>query len=502
MNQHIVKIMLACGCAWFAVGCGHSFISRGEQYGVVVSKSRQGLVRLDDEQVIYPTEYDSVELYESDEVVRLRRGQSYCLGTTQGKMLLQCTQQEITVASSSGMASYKGHDGRGGLVRLPDGKVLVDDAKKVGFIDGHGVAIVTGDHIFGVMQQSGDWLTPKKCDAIAAEIEDSQVYFRFKIGNGWGLAVENRGQVLTPSYEAIALYPDASMIRIRAGNKDGLASLDGTVLFSPKFDDLAFIHSEGAIYKKDNLYGFVGKDGTVYSDPIYEHVRGYYINSMKRSFDASLMFSVRKNGLWGVVDERANVVADTQYPYLSDWTEALIFRKNGKYGALSYEGVEVVPFIYDSIKTPNGGRALAYIGGEEQYVYLSRAYEAAWKRKYKEEQEARVQELKEQLLQAERRALEERMEAERKEHEQRIRAQREAAEQVQNHRLNVQQEIDEMSARVTEINRRLDEIGHEGSEDSGVYDAYRDERKRLKTELEDLRRRIGEKERERRDLYR
>lgn len=515
-NQHIVNIMVACGCTWFVAGCGHTFISRGEQYGVVASQSMQGLVRLADQEVIYPTEYDSVELYERDQVVRLRRGENCCLGTTQGQLLLQCVQRDITVGHSNGMVSYMGHDGLGGVVRLPDGKSLVSNAKKVDFIHGHGMAIVTGDQMYGIMQQSGHWLTPVKCDALAVDVVGSQVYARYKIGEGWGLAVENSGQVLAPSYEEIALHPDVSMIRIRTENKDGLALIDGRVLFAPKSDSLAFIHSEGAIYKQGNLYGFVGIDGTAYSEPIYDNVRGYYIDDTQRSFDASRLFAVRKDGLWGVVDGRGIVVAETRYPYLFEWAEALIIRTNGKYGALNYKGEEVVPFIYDTIKTPNGGRALAYIGGEEQYVYLSPEYEAAWKRKYEEEHEARVQELKEQLLRAERRAVEEqarlereereqqmRLEREEREHQMRMereaiqereRVEREANEQAQNYRARVQQELDAMSERVTKINKRLDEIG--------TQRGYDDERKRLKTELEDLRRRIAEKERERRDLYR
>ena len=473
---HMFVFGLACVLLGMTSACGPTWISKGAKYGIVTDNSLQGLRRLDKNSVVYPTVYEHMELLEDEGVVRMSRNKRFCLGTTEGKMLLECKYETILLAKGTGLAAFKKPNEPYGLMRIEDAKVLVTGAQDVALYAGQDFARIVKGKKIGIIRKNGTWMTPTVNDAVDIRLVEKEIHIFIKRGGLLGLSTPKHGQVLPVAYEQIAPFPDTGVVKITKGGRQGLANYHGQILAQPVFEEIFMVHADGAIYKQGGLYGFMDPRGKLYTEPTYEAVEAYYRSKSHLSVDASKFFAVKKNGLWGVVNSHGGIVARIQYPHIQDWIEALIVERNGKFGVISYDGQVTVPFVYDKIGTPEGGRALAYFGDKRQYVYLTPEYEQAWKRAEEEERAAREQKLREEKLQAE----------------------REAIERLERERRQVQRDIDRMSEELGDRKRELSRLGYDMTDNE-----YENKRRReLMNEIEELERRIEQRERQRTDLYR
>ena len=114
---------------------------------------------------------------------------------------------------------------------------------------------------------------------------------------------------------------------------------------------------------KDGKFGFVGIDGTIIANPIYDKAREFVEGCA----------AVQKNGKWGFVDNKGNTVAYLKYTEVKDFRNSrAAVMSNGKWGFIDNSGKEVVPLKYDSVNsfttTPYAGTFTSVILNGEKIL--------------------------------------------------------------------------------------------------------------------------------------
>lgn len=102
--------------------------------------------------------------------------------------------------------------------------------------------------------------------------------------------------------------------------------------------------------KKDGQWGLYNSDGESISTSSYEEIANY---EMPDGNKANGLVGVRKNGLWGALDQEGKVVIRPEFEYidLNYYEEVEPFikvKKNGRFGYLTREGQPLVDTVWDN----------------------------------------------------------------------------------------------------------------------------------------------------------
>jgi hypothetical protein len=125
-----------------------------------------------------------------------------------------------------------------------------------------------------------------------------------------GVADSSTGfMIIEPVYDNMRKENWIELYDFRA-EKDGVIYLfneNGKLLFNLDYDEVSFPSEARMAVKDDNKWGFVGPDGQVVVEPIYEQVENYFNGYSK----------VMQNGKWGLIDHAGNVIVEPQYEDLT-----------------------------------------------------------------------------------------------------------------------------------------------------------------------------------------
>jgi|GEM_PF-3201593 len=134
------------------------------------------------------------------------------------------------------------------------------------------------------------------------------------------------------------------------------------ILIDYQFDEAGMFYSPGlAKVKKDGEYGFIDSRGEVVIDFQYDDAC---------SFTGDYA-SVKKNGLWGFINSNGKQVIDFQYEMGFSFTEgAAPVMKNGKFGYIDEEGNPLTAFMFD--KAGNFLEHVAFVMIRDQVFRLEK----------------------------------------------------------------------------------------------------------------------------------
>ncbi|MFL5753861.1 MAG: WG repeat-containing protein [Bacteroidia bacterium] len=170
----------------------------------------------------------------------------------------------------------------------------------------------------------------------------------------WGLADAN-GKLLIPcDYDALSSeFP----LRATKENKCGIFDRNGKVIIPCEYDSIenkvvvamrSGSLEEAEVYrlKKNEAYTYADRNGKICEDVKYTTLhRGF---SGRYGPASQLLFQVKYNDKWGIVDSSNQIVIPFIYDELGELVNGnLAARKDGKAGAINLKNEIVFPFSYD-----------------------------------------------------------------------------------------------------------------------------------------------------------
>ena len=192
---------------------------------------------------------------------------------------------------------------------------------------------------------------------------------------------------------------------MKAGGKYEYIDRTGTVAFAvDNYPTLESFHGGYAIYRKEMMYGFIGKDGNVAIPAAYRSAWDFHggfarveTNDGVLGFvDAKGKFTPVKratnlcdfscglaryesNGLYGFVDSSGRVAIKPRYQEAKDFVSGVAaVRKDGRWGLVNASGKALRPCAYDFATVFEG--ALALCGNEDDFTYVDLKGKKVWPR--------------------------------------------------------------------------------------------------------------------------
>ncbi len=181
------------------------------------------------------------------------------------------------------------------------------------------------------------------------------------------------------------LYENVSWVRV--GDKFGLISIDREYLTALKYDWANDFKSGLSAVRLNGKYGFVDKYGKEVIPIQYDYVTNfkgdvalarkdrvyYFINrkgvALKGYQEVGDFYqgiaTFKKDGLWGYLNERGDIIAEAQYDFAYPFMEGRAkVNYMGKYGYIDTKGNLVIPTKYDTGGAFRDGKTIVSIGEE------------------------------------------------------------------------------------------------------------------------------------------
>ena len=138
----------------------------------------------------------------------------------------------------------------------------------------------------------------------------------------------------------------------------GLIDKQGNELFSPQFDEIAKGFNLIAV-RKNNLWGFVDRNGQMIVEPKYYYLQ-YLIGSSGTIINDKdgLMAVADDKYNWGVIDSTGNERIKLQYKDLHiEYGDLIWIMKNNLWGLLNQHGRLILPCVFEDYHDFNNCRA-------------------------------------------------------------------------------------------------------------------------------------------------
>ena len=210
---------------------------------------------------------------------------------------------------------------------------------------------------------------PLRLKNVSSDLMYEKSVLKYCKGEKFGIIDFEGKQITKPIYEEIdTLQFKEGELLVKKDGKYGVININGVVLVKPIYDNVEIdkFYEEGNGYKNSGYivsqkteegfrYGYVSLDGKEMTEQIY--------NDLQRITDIDsedIFLSCAENGKYGLL-KNGKKILDNEFQSIVyvESNNTLIALKGKKYGVVSIQGNEIVPFEYDQIN----------ITGE--YIYAS-----------------------------------------------------------------------------------------------------------------------------------
>lgn len=294
-----------------------------------------------DGSIFLPARYRTVETYSEERAVVQDLNNKYHLIDHNGDIISDSMQYEK-------------------VNKFLDGKALIKDSQRYGYIDKHGVlviemdyeyatdyigglAIVTQNRKQGMIDTDGFIVIPLKYDKIWP-VKYGMI--RYKVNDKFGyIDFESKKEVFKTFSSATDFQYDHAVID--NGNKYLLIDKSGKTTHLPY--SLVDHGGEGKwIYALGASFGFLNNDGSILCSPNYDLVMRY------REDRAG--FAI--NGIWGYLDEKGKIIIPPKYPIVWDFVggHARMIGQRG-FGFINKDGDDILPSAYMEVRDFSEGLA-------------------------------------------------------------------------------------------------------------------------------------------------
>lgn len=317
--------------------------------------------------------------YEND-VLKVKKNDLYGLTDLKGKELLPCEYESIEALEGVENTFKISKEGSYGIVD-DSGSVLIPVTSNYIQIDNlgteknQGFIVKNADGKYGIVDTANKQIVEVKYESVEKVFKND---YYVVTESGKQIIVKKDGtKVLSGDYDkivAILQNPENGVI-YQSKNKYGVMKLDGQVLINAEYDSLKEGKSGVVIAKKNDKYGIIDLENNIkvdfkYTSISYNEKADLYIAEDEQFSNEILSsdYEVKQTGYLIELDTDKGYLElnqDNEYKYYnfkfeeqkeeSIFTQNTLFisKKDGKYGFVDKKGNVVVDYIYDDATNQN-----------------------------------------------------------------------------------------------------------------------------------------------------
>ncbi len=129
--------------------------------------------------------------------------------------------------------------------------------------------------------------------------------------------------------------------------KWGFVNSNDKIVINPNYDRPSYFKNEVAVVSRNGKFGLIGKNGKVKLALRYDEIQ--------RQPDSKFLLIASK--LQGLADKEGNVLVEPRFDSLRHASEGILIAcHKGKCGAITEEGLNIIPMIYDQLEVELGAR--------------------------------------------------------------------------------------------------------------------------------------------------
>lgn len=319
--------------------------------------------------------YDGVNVWYEDNVLKVKSNGKYGLINFKGEKLLDTIYDEINSLSGVKNSLVLKKDGNVGICNNY-GHIIVDtiykEVKPLGNNYENGYIIVNSDNKCGIIGTDKSVVM----DPIYEEIKyiGSNDFYSIQI-DGKSHLVERKNKTTYPvGYDSIEYICNENLI-VKSNNLYGIVDKTGVQKVAPDYEYLEYISDDHYIAKKNGKYGIIDSTGTQlvefkYVDMTYNK-SGKFIRADIDNIESAILNNNLEEKITGIVSEinenrgYIRVREGEDYKYynfnleekqnkdLFSTNTLFLIKENGKYGYEDRNGKTVIDCIYDDAKEQN-----------------------------------------------------------------------------------------------------------------------------------------------------
>jgi Protein of unknown function (DUF3298)/WG containing repeat/Deacetylase PdaC len=212
----------------------------------------------------------------------------------------------------------------------------------------YGVAIVSEDSIFRLIDTKGNYISTEKYDSINPYKENRAVYVQ---NSKMGVLDEKGYKITEAKYDYVGNYNNGRAViekKIDNNYKYGYIDLDGNEIVEYKYIEASDFNDGFAVVKvKDEDFALIDLNGNVVNTYNYQYVGSYG--------EGLMTFSRLLGGPYGYINKDGEIVISPKYAYADKFNDgaaivSLEFKANGTFGVIDKLGKAIYGEIYNDIK--------------------------------------------------------------------------------------------------------------------------------------------------------
>lgn len=199
------------------------------------------------------------------------------------------------------------------------------------------------EHLPGGFEQKVN-LSGQVINAAVAQVEVEKVFPEsegirgIKRDGRYGF-IDSRGRLRVANrYEGIGLFKE-NLAAVKILGKWGYVNIQDKIIINPSYEKAEDFQNGTAIVKRNGKFGIIDKEGKILLALRYDDI--------KRDNNKFILI---QNNLKGLADEKGNDMIEPRFSLLDviDNNHVLV-NHGGKWGVLSFTGMNVVPMLYDQL---------------------------------------------------------------------------------------------------------------------------------------------------------
>jgi len=302
---------------------------------------------------LIPSQYDGIAFLENtnNHIVRLyKQAPKYGLIDTLGQLAVDAIYEEIGSFSEGRLAVKR--NGMWGFVNSDGLEVIPCRFRETGNFNEGLAAAKLGRH-WGFIDKQGNVEIDFKYSR-AGNFNNDLAWVHTEQGAGF---INKKDEiVITPKYDK-AFDFEKGVARVVSGGKYGLIDVNGKYIMRPKYNEIRAFDQHGlAIVASGNefiQYGVINLQGSLITSSDFNQIAEFREG----------LATVQNKDLYGFIDTTGKLVIPCAYPKASSFSEGrAMVQKNGLCGYIDTNGKEVIPLEYSRCLDFKDGKAVVYKG--------------------------------------------------------------------------------------------------------------------------------------------
>lgn len=341
---------------------------------VINSKNEEILTNYDKVEAL--ENYDKFEnLWYEENVLKVQKDGKWGLIDLDGKEIAEPIYDNIDTLKGVENSIIVEKDGKKGLLNDKGSKIIEPeylDVQSLGDDYKNGYITINSENKYGIISFSGETVLENNYEKI--ENIYGEKYFVIR-ENGKQVLIDKQGnKILSDGYDEIKQIANSGIIYTKQG-KYGLMDFEGNIKIEPEYEELKEINTDIYSAKKDGKTGIIDIDKNEkvafeYKDIKYNKKAGIYITE-DENYNSKILNSNFETKIEGILSEintddgYMKIKQGDDYKYYNFKFEEkeikdvlpsnnlFLSKKDGKYGYVDSKGNMVVDYIYDEAKEQN-----------------------------------------------------------------------------------------------------------------------------------------------------